>query len=137
MSYAQSAPTAIASTYAGIRGIPAIFPRQAIRDLLALRGDKGARALLAQPPWPVICVALEGGEGDIERPEDLAPKERASAVDWCFDITVGLVDGNEDVVGIVLPERTEIRKQVVQVRHGEMDARDFGSRGEGSLAHVE
>ena len=75
MSYAQSAPTAIASTYAGIRGIPAIFPRQAIRDLLALRGDKGARALLAQPPWPVICVALEGGEVDIDRPEDLAQME--------------------------------------------------------------
>jgi molybdenum cofactor cytidylyltransferase len=72
MSYAQSAPTAIASIYAGIRGIPAIFPRQATRDLLALRGDKGARVLLAQPPWPVISIALEGGEIDIDSPEDLA-----------------------------------------------------------------
>jgi molybdenum cofactor cytidylyltransferase len=71
MSYAQSDPTAIASTYGGTRGIPAIFPRQAFRELLALRGDKGARALLAQPPWPVIGVPLEGGEIDIDRPEDL------------------------------------------------------------------
>ncbi len=54
------------------RGIPAIFPRQALRDLLALRGDKGARGLLAKPPWPVISIALDGGEIDIDRPEDLA-----------------------------------------------------------------
>ncbi|MGC1421583.1 MAG: nucleotidyltransferase family protein [Terracidiphilus sp.] len=72
MSYAQSAPTAIASAYGGIRGIPAIFPRQALHDLLALRGDKGARALLAHPPWPVISIPLDGGEIDIDRPEDLA-----------------------------------------------------------------
>jgi molybdenum cofactor cytidylyltransferase len=72
MSYAQLEPTAIASTYGGVRGIPVIFPRQALRDLLALRGDQGARALLAQPPWPVISIPLEGGEIDIDRPEDLA-----------------------------------------------------------------
>lgn len=72
MSYAQWEPTAIASTYGGTRGIPAIFPRQAFRDLLALRGDKGARVLLAKPPWPVISIPLDGGEIDIDRPEDLA-----------------------------------------------------------------
>jgi molybdenum cofactor cytidylyltransferase len=71
MSYAQSAPTAIASSYEGTRGIPAIFPRQAIADLLALRGDKGARTLLAKPPWPVISIQLAGGEIDIDSPEDL------------------------------------------------------------------
>ena len=71
MSYAQSAPTAIASTYGGTRGVPAIFPRQAMGDLLALRGDKGARTLLAKPPWPVISIPLAGGEIDIDSPEDL------------------------------------------------------------------
>lgn len=75
MSYAQSAPTAIASTYAGIRGIPAIFPRQAIGDLLGLRGDKGARALLARPPWPLISIPFAGGDVDIDLPEDLAQLE--------------------------------------------------------------
>lgn len=75
MSYAQSAPTAIASTYAGIRGIPAIFPRQAIGDLLGLRGDTGARALLARPPWPLISVSFAGGDVDIDLPEDLAQLE--------------------------------------------------------------
>ena len=72
MSYAQSAVTAIASSYGEIRGIPALFPRQAIPDLLALHGDKGARGLLAKPPWPVIAIPLAGGEVDIDRPEDLA-----------------------------------------------------------------
>ncbi len=66
------AETAIASVYAGVRGIPAIFPRQAAAGLLALRGDTGARGLLAQPPWPVMEIPLEGGELDIDRPEDLA-----------------------------------------------------------------
>jgi molybdenum cofactor cytidylyltransferase len=65
-------PVLVASTYAGVRGIPAIFPRQADGALLALRGDTGARVLLHQPTWPVILFPLEGGELDIDRPEDLA-----------------------------------------------------------------
>ncbi|MGA8742018.1 MAG: nucleotidyltransferase family protein [Terracidiphilus sp.] len=72
MSYAQWEPTAIASTYEGTRGIPAIFPRQAFGNLLALRGDTGARVLLAQPPWHVISIPLDGGDIDIDRPEDLS-----------------------------------------------------------------
>lgn len=71
-TYAQSEETAIASTYAGTRGIPAVFPRKAFAELSALRGDKGARSLLANPSWPVIEVPLEGGEIDIDCPEDLA-----------------------------------------------------------------
>jgi molybdenum cofactor cytidylyltransferase len=62
----------ITSTYAGVRGIPAIFPREAHGELLALRGDKGARALLQKPLWHVIEVPLEGGEIDIDSPDDLA-----------------------------------------------------------------
>jgi molybdenum cofactor cytidylyltransferase len=68
----RSEPTLIASTYAGVRGTPAIFPREAEGALLALRGDRGARVLLQQPTWPVISIPLEGGELDIDRPEDLA-----------------------------------------------------------------
>ena len=69
---AQHRETAIASLYAGTRGIPAIFPRSAVADLCALRRDKGARGLLAQRSRPVIEIPLEGGEVDIDRPEDLA-----------------------------------------------------------------
>jgi molybdenum cofactor cytidylyltransferase len=69
---AQSEPILIVSTYSGVRGIPAIFPREAEGGLLALRGDTGARALLQQPPWPVISLPLEGGEIDVDSPDDLA-----------------------------------------------------------------
>ncbi|MBS1802056.1 MAG: nucleotidyltransferase family protein [Acidobacteria bacterium] len=64
--------TAVASVYAGRRGIPALFPRNAFPDLLGLRGDHGARGLLADPERAVIEVPLENGELDIDRPEDLA-----------------------------------------------------------------
>jgi molybdenum cofactor cytidylyltransferase len=61
----------VASAYAGVHGIPAIFPREYFCDLLALSGDKGARSLLMKPPCPVIGVPLEGGEVDIDLPADL------------------------------------------------------------------
>lgn len=61
----------IASTYSGKRGIPAIFPRNAFADLLALTGDQGARGLLSPPDRKVIEMPLVGGELDIDRPADL------------------------------------------------------------------
>ena len=63
---------AVASVYAAKRGIPAIFPREAFADLLALRGDQGARGLLAGAARTVIEVPLAGGEVDIDRAEDLS-----------------------------------------------------------------
>jgi molybdenum cofactor cytidylyltransferase len=62
----------IASVYAGARGVPALFPRVLFADLLALRGDKGARGLLAIASLPSVEIQFEGGEVDIDRPEDLA-----------------------------------------------------------------
>lgn len=72
---AQTEPSIVASAYAGVQGIPAVFPRCAFPDLLALSGDKGARALLAQPPCPLIALSFEGGEVDIDQPADLAELE--------------------------------------------------------------
>lgn len=68
----QSEASIVASTYAGVHGIPAVFPREAFADLLALSGDKGARALLMQPPCLLLTVPFEGGEVDIDQPGDLA-----------------------------------------------------------------
>jgi CTP:molybdopterin cytidylyltransferase MocA len=68
----QREPTLIASSYVGIRGVPAIFPSEAAGHLLGLRGDRGARALLQESSWPVLSIPLEGGEVDIDRPDDLA-----------------------------------------------------------------
>lgn len=69
--FSQSPQSAVASVYAGGRGTPAIFPRAAFADLAALRGDRGARGLLANPCAPVVEIPLAGGEIDIDRPEDL------------------------------------------------------------------
>jgi molybdenum cofactor cytidylyltransferase len=67
----QGEATIVASTYAGVRGIPAVFPREVFADLLALSGDKGARSLLMHPPCPLITLPFEGGEVDIDLPGDL------------------------------------------------------------------
>lgn len=67
----QSEPTVVASAYAGILGIPAIFPRSAYPDLMALRGDQGARRLFDERAWRLVPMPLAGGEVDIDRPEDL------------------------------------------------------------------
>jgi CTP:molybdopterin cytidylyltransferase MocA len=68
---AQDQASIAASSYAGTLGVPALFPRAAFPQLLALRGDKGARALLLDPPCPVIAVPFAGGEIDIDVPADL------------------------------------------------------------------
>ena len=70
--HAQNGEAIAASAYAGIQGVPAIFPRIAFSGLLALRGDKGARALIVSPPCAVVAVPFEGGEIDIDSPQDLA-----------------------------------------------------------------
>ena len=61
----------VASSYAGTLGVPAAFPRPVFPQLFALRGDKGARALLLEPPCPVATVPFAGGEIDIDVPADL------------------------------------------------------------------
>jgi len=62
----------VASSYAGIAGIPAIFPESQFQNLLALRGDAGARSLLRDPRCPLIEVPFAGGEVDVDTPQDLA-----------------------------------------------------------------
>lgn len=51
----------IGSAYAGAIGVPAVIPRARWPELLALRGDRGARALLEQDALP-----LPGGERDVD-----------------------------------------------------------------------
>ncbi len=72
---AQTEPSIVASAYARVQGIPAVFPSFAFPHLLALRGDRGARALLTQPPCPLMVLPFEGGEVDIDQPADLAELE--------------------------------------------------------------
>jgi molybdenum cofactor cytidylyltransferase len=64
-------PTIVASMYANIAGIPAIFPKSEFSRLLALRGDVGARSLLRNPRCAMATVAFEGGDVDVDTAEDL------------------------------------------------------------------
>ncbi len=59
----------VASAYANRRGVPALFPCFSFRALQQLRGDRGARDLLQQED--VLAVPLQGGEVDIDTPQDL------------------------------------------------------------------
>jgi molybdenum cofactor cytidylyltransferase len=68
---AQPELAIVASAYAGVLGIPAVFPRKLFAELLELRGDQGARALLMQPACPLIALPFPGGEIDIDLPADL------------------------------------------------------------------
>jgi molybdenum cofactor cytidylyltransferase len=61
----------VASEYAGVQGVPAIFPRSEFSRLFALRGDRGARMLIAGATRAVVALPFEGGEIDIDEPEDL------------------------------------------------------------------
>jgi molybdenum cofactor cytidylyltransferase len=72
---AYSAPAIVASAYAGITGIPIVFPREVFAELRALSGDQGARTLLKQPVFPLIALPFPGGEIDIDVPDDLVQLE--------------------------------------------------------------
>lgn len=57
------------STYAGKRGVPAIFHHSVFTELQQLTGDKGAGALIQQNPERVRAVAFPFGEIDLDTPE--------------------------------------------------------------------
>lgn len=64
----EGAQHLVASAYSGRNGIPAYFSRRYFEDLLALRGDIGARTLLQE----ARAITLPGGELDIDTVQDLA-----------------------------------------------------------------
>jgi molybdenum cofactor cytidylyltransferase len=61
----------VASRYGSVTGVPAIFPRWSFEELCALRGDVGARAVIARYPDRVLALAHPEAAIDIDRPEDL------------------------------------------------------------------
>lgn len=60
-----------AARYGTTTGVPAIFPRSTFSDLLSLRGDVGARAVLQRNPDRVVRVPMASAAIDIDTPEDL------------------------------------------------------------------
>ena len=68
--FAGSGGAAVASTYAGVVGVPAVLPRAWFADLLALRGDTGARDLLRNSQRRIEVVAAQSLAFDIDEPAD-------------------------------------------------------------------
>lgn len=60
-----------AASYDGHTGVPAIFPAHAFGALLELRGDVGARPVLARLADRCLRVPMPSAAIDIDTPEDL------------------------------------------------------------------
>lgn len=58
----------VATGYAGIAGVPAIFAPRFIPDLLALHGDRGARAIIERHREEVGLVMFEDAAFDVDLP---------------------------------------------------------------------
>ncbi len=62
----------VACQYYQSIGVPAVFPSEFFRQLLTLKGDKGAKSILAQFESRVLKIAMPEAEIDIDKPEDIA-----------------------------------------------------------------
>lgn len=61
----------VATGYSGIAGVPAIFAPRFVPELLALRGDRGARAIIERHRDEVHVIAFEDAAIDIDLPGDI------------------------------------------------------------------
>jgi molybdenum cofactor cytidylyltransferase len=68
-----------AALYDGAPGLPAIFPRWAFTDLLALRGDRDPRAVLRRSIDRVVRVPMPNAGIDLDTPEDFLQLDPALA----------------------------------------------------------
>lgn len=67
---AQAPARPAACAYGGTLGVPAVLPRRLFPDLQALRGDRGAKAILLREG--AAALPFPAGEADLDTPEDLA-----------------------------------------------------------------
>jgi molybdenum cofactor cytidylyltransferase len=58
--------------YDGHVGVPAIFPRICFSELMQLRGDEGARAILERNAYRLVRVPMPNAAVDLDTPADLA-----------------------------------------------------------------
>jgi molybdenum cofactor cytidylyltransferase len=65
----------VAAQYAGIAAVPAIFPAWCFRDLLELRGDRGAQRLFTRYADRLVRVPMPSAAIDLDTPEDLLQLE--------------------------------------------------------------
>ncbi len=62
----------VASTYDGVIGVPALFAREHVDDLMQLTGEAGAASWLRARRGEVTCIPLAGAAADIDTPADAA-----------------------------------------------------------------
>jgi molybdenum cofactor cytidylyltransferase len=65
-----------ASLYSGTIGVPAIFPRWCFPDLMALRGDCGAKSVLHRHADRLVRLPMPNAALDLDTPEQLAELQR-------------------------------------------------------------
>ena len=63
-----------ACAYAGSLGIPAVLPRRFFSELMALQGDRGAKAIVLREPS--AALPFPQGAEDLDTPGDLARLRR-------------------------------------------------------------
>jgi CTP:molybdopterin cytidylyltransferase MocA len=68
----------VATGYAGIAGAPAVFAQSLVPDLLALRGDRGARVVIETHRGITTVVPFEDAALDIDHEDDLRELFRAT-----------------------------------------------------------
>ena len=61
----------VASGYSGTAGVPAVFAPRFGPDLLALRGDRGARSIIETHRAEAVVIPFEDAAIDIDTAEDL------------------------------------------------------------------
>jgi molybdenum cofactor cytidylyltransferase len=69
-AYETTHPPAIASAYASMLGVPALFDRSLFPDLLSLNANVGAKYLIEQYGDRVYPVPFPEGAIDLDTPED-------------------------------------------------------------------
>jgi len=68
-----------ASSYAGTVGPPVIFPAHIFPELMDLRGDRGAKAVIDANRDKLISVRLDEAAVDVDCPEDLHGIEKTGS----------------------------------------------------------
>jgi molybdenum cofactor cytidylyltransferase len=69
----RSARAIVVPSYRGTRGTPVLFSSAVFGELGALRGDEGARSVVAAQPERVETVAIDAPmPADVDTPEDFA-----------------------------------------------------------------
>ena len=70
----------IAASYSGHTGVPAVFPSHTFASFGELRGDAGARAIIARHADRCLRIPMPNAAIDIDTPEDLLNLEAGGTI---------------------------------------------------------